>query len=68
MPSSASIDIAAVTSIAVEHHVEVGQGEHEHAEHAVGAVDQRQPLLGPQRDRRDAVRLERAGGVALADQ
>ena len=25
---------------------QVGAGQHEHAEHAVGAVDQRQPLLG----------------------
>ena len=32
-------------------HVEIGERQHQHPEHAVGAVDQRQPFLGPQRDR-----------------
>ena len=34
--------------------VEVGEGQHEHPEHPVGAVDQGEALLGPQRHRRDA--------------
>ena len=49
MPSSASVAIAAATSAVRQQDVEVGEGQHEHAEHPVGAVDQRQPLLGLQR-------------------
>ena len=30
-----------------QEHVEIGEGEHQHAEHAVGAVDQRQAFLRP---------------------
>ena len=54
------------------------QRQHQHAEHAVGAVDQRQALLLGQHDRRDAGGGERVGGrpqravgvadLALADQ
>ncbi len=57
---------------------EVGQRHHQHAEHPVGAVDQRQPLLGGELDRRQSGRRERLRGghqgprrvahLALADQ
>ena len=43
--------------------VQVGQGEHQLAEHAVGAVDQRQALLLGEGDRRQTVRAQRVGGV-----
>ncbi len=50
---------------------QVGQREHQHAEHPVGAVDERQPLLLGELDRLDPVLAqgdprveERAGGVA----
>ena len=49
-------------------HVEVGECEHQHAEHAVGAVDQRQALLGAQRDRGDAGGGHGLGAFTLADQ
>ena len=49
-------------------HVEIGERQHQHAEHAVGAVDQRQPLLGPQRDRCDSGSGHRLSALALADQ
>ena len=58
--------------------VEVGQGEHEHPEHPVGAVDEGQALLGPQRHRRHAggphrrrapePAAVRPAGLALADE
>ena len=41
--------------------VQVGQGEHQLAEHAVGAVDQRQALLLGEGDRRQTVRAQRVG-------
>ena len=43
--------------------VEVGAGQHQLAEHAVGAVDQRQPLLLGQHDRRRC-RLRRSASAA----
>jgi hypothetical protein len=46
-----------------EEPAEVGEGQHQHAEHAVGAVDQRQALLLGQLDRRDPVGGQRLGGV-----
>ena len=54
--------MAAVTSATRASCGEVVQREAEHAEDAVGAVDQRQPLLGAQRDRREAASGERGGG------
>ena len=36
--------------------VEISEGQDEHPEHPIGAVDQGQPLLGLQRDRCDAGR------------
>ena len=42
--------------------VQVGQREHQLAEHAVGAVDERQPLLLGEGDRGQAVRAQRVGG------
>ncbi len=42
--------------------VEIGDGEHEHAEHPVGAVDQGEPFLGPQ-DERLEIRLGEGGGA-----
>lgn len=58
--------------------VEVGQGHDQHAEHAVGAVEQREPLLLAQLDRGDAVLGQQLGrgphgavgalGVPLAHQ
>ena len=57
---------------------EVGQRQDQHPEHAVGAVDQREALLGRELDRRQTGRGQRLGGrhqravgvahVALADQ
>ena len=41
---------------------EVGQGQHEHAEDAVGPVDQGQALLGPEDDRGQPGRGQRVGG------
>ena len=49
-------------------HVEIGERQHQHPEHAVGAVDQRQPFLGPQRDRRNAGGGHRLGALTFADQ
>ena len=49
-------------------HVEIGERQHEHAEHAVGPVDQRQTLLGPQRDRGDSRGSHRLGTFAFTDQ
>ena len=43
-------------------HREVGQRHHQHAEHPVGAVDQREALLGGELDRRQAGRGQRLGG------
>jgi hypothetical protein len=58
--------------------VQVGQGEDQHPQHAVGAVDERQALLGLEGQRRDAGLAEGLGGragdavgvddLALADQ
>jgi hypothetical protein len=48
-------------------HPQVGEREQQHAEHAVGAVDEREALLGLQRHRLDAVLGEDlAGGSAGA--
>ena len=44
-PSSASTDIAAVTSATPQEPPQVVDRQHQHAEDAVGAVDQRQALL-----------------------
>ena len=41
---------------------QVGDGHDQHAEHAVGAVDEGEPLLGGQLDRREPGRGERLGG------
>ncbi len=46
----------------LEKHPQVGDREDEHAEHPVGAVDERQPLLGLQLDRRQAGLAQRDGG------
>ena len=48
---------------------QVGGGQHQHAEHAVGAVDQRQPLLLGQHDRLDArpPRAPRAAGISAPE-
>ena len=46
-----------------QQHIEVGEGQDEHAEHPVGAVDERQALLGPQRERFDAGGREGGGAV-----
>ena len=51
---------------ATEQVSQVGNGQHQHAQHAVGAVDQRQALLLPQRDRRDPGCRQRLGGWPLA--
>lgn len=45
----------------LEQALQVHAGQHEHAEHAVGAVDQRQALLGAQFDRADPGLVQ--GGV-----
>ncbi len=46
---------------------QIGARQHEHPEHPVGAVDQRQALLGAQLERRDLGVGERVrGGHALA--
>ena len=42
------------------------RARHEHAEHPVGPVDEREPLLGVQRQRREAGGRERVGGVDAA--
>ena len=42
--------------------VQVAKRQHQHAEHAVGAVDQCQPLLLGEHDRFDAVPGQRVGG------
>ena len=79
VPSSASTVIAATTSAMREQRGEVVDRQAQHAEDAVGAVDQRQPLLGAQRDRLRARRAASAAAVgtdcavgvphlALADQ
>ncbi len=44
--------------------VQVGQGHHQHAEHAVGAVEKGETFLLAQFDRLDAVRGEEFGGRA----
>jgi hypothetical protein len=41
--------------------------EHEHAEHAVGAVDEGEPLLLAERDRGDARGGERRRGIRASD-
>ena len=46
----------------VEQPAQVGERQHQHAEHAVGAVDQRQALLLGQLDRLDAGGAQRLGG------
>ena len=62
-PSWPSTLIAAAMSAVLKQAVEVGQREHQHAEHAVGAVDQREAFLLGQHDRRQAVRRQRVAGV-----
>ncbi len=52
VPSSASTLIAAVRSATRSSMPQVGDRQHEHAEHAVGAVDQREAFLLGQLDRR----------------
>ena len=64
VPSRPSTLIAAVMSAVASSVAQVGDREHEHAEHPVGAVDQREPLLLAQLDRLDAGRAQRVGGVA----
>ena len=49
-------------SARAQQHVEVGERQDEHAEDAVGAVDERQALLGPEHDRLDAGVGERLAG------
>ncbi len=49
-------------------HIEIGERHHQHAEHAVGAVDQCKTFLGLQRDGGDARGDHRFGAIALADQ
>ncbi len=56
----------------LEQPAQIGDGQHQHAEHAVGAVDQREPFLLGQHDRLDAGRGEGVGGgqqdaVGIAD-
>ena len=63
VPSSASTVIAAVTSASRSSAVEVGEREAQHPEHAVGAVDQRETLLGAQRR---PARARRAASAAAA--
>ncbi len=45
-----------------QQHLQVVAGQHQHPEHAVGAVDQREPLLLPQRHRLDPGRDQRVPG------
>ena len=56
MPSSASTDIAAVMSATRSSRARSWMASTQHAEHAVGAVDQREALLGPSVERLDAGR------------
>ena len=44
-----------------EEHLEVRESQHQHAEHAVGAVDEREPFLLGQLHRREPGRSERVG-------
>ncbi len=46
----------------VEQHPQVVQRKHQHAEHPVGAVDQREPFLLGELDRREPVRRQRLTG------
>ena len=50
----------------IQEHLEVGERHHQHAQHAVGAVDQRQALLLGQHDRGQPLLGERLGGRAAA--
>ena len=61
VPSSASVDMAAVMSAILRRPREVVEGQQQHPEHAVRAVDQREALLGGQGER-----LDRRGGQRLA--
>ena len=72
VPSWPSTDIAAAMSAVRSSSRRSVDRQHQHAEHAVGAVDQRQALLGGQLDRRQAGGGERVGGrhqgaVGVAD-
>ena len=60
VPSSASTLIAAAMSAVSSRRAQVGDGQHQHAEHAVGAVDERQALL------RGAARPARCPAAASA--
>ena len=63
VPSRPSTVIAAVTSARPTSSVRSCSARHEHAEDAVGAVDQREALLGAQRDRRRGpAAAKRVGG------
>ena len=61
VPSRASVDIAAVMSATAEQPAQVVESEQQHAEDAVRAVDQREPLLGGERQRLDARRRQCLG-------
>jgi hypothetical protein len=63
VPSWLSIERAAAMSATVEQVAEVVEGESEHAEHAVGAVDEGEPLLLFEHERRDAGGGEGVGGI-----
>ena len=62
VPVSPSTLIAAARSAVGDQGAQVGDREHEHAEHAVGAVDEGESLLLAQLDRGDAGGGERVGG------
>ena len=51
-------------SAVVQQRAQVGERQHQHAEHAVGAVDQREALLLGQLDRVDAVRRRSASAAS----
>ena len=66
VPSRPSTLIAAAMSAVVEQRAQVGDRQHEHAEHAVGAVDQREALLLAQLDGLEAGLAQRLGRVDAA--
>ena len=61
VPSSASVLIAAATSASAQQAIDVGEGEHEHPEDPVGAVDERQALLRAEHRRLDPRGRQRLG-------
>ena len=63
VPSRPSTLIAAAMSATTQQVAQVGDRQHEHAEHPVGAVDQRQAFLLGQHDRLDPRRAQRLAGV-----